>query len=82
MHRYQRVIFDGMERQRGAQRAGPAVGWTADVDGDRRGLPNGAPGRGVAGGPPALVVAEHGASERALPLAAVDGRWGRLKLQE
>ena len=60
MHRYQRVFFDEMERQRGAQLGGPALGRAAHLDRDRRGLPDGGPGRGVAGGPPAPVVAEHG----------------------
>jgi hypothetical protein len=34
MHRYQRVFFDEMERQRGAQLGGPALGRAAHMDGD------------------------------------------------
>jgi hypothetical protein len=32
IHRYQRVFFDEMERQRGALPGGSALGWVAHLD--------------------------------------------------
>src|SRR5450759_1895815 len=46
--------------------------WSAHLDSDRRGLSDGDPGRGVAGGPPTSVVSEHCARLFHLSGAVVD----------
>jgi hypothetical protein len=56
----------------GAKLGGSACGRAADVDGARRELSDGGPGRGVVGGPPLPLVPEYGSRVCDVAVAVVD----------
>jgi hypothetical protein len=59
MHCYQREFFNETERHQWRTAWRSSGQRAADVDRDRREVPDGRPGRGLGGGPPSAVVAEH-----------------------